>query len=372
MSHEFRILIETDRSNKHPQAGTYSIRVIESPAGTTRPAMLSLNVKDREFKDELRIVQGLAPGKMALAAFGERLFNAIFTGEVLNRWNRSRKIAKDDKAGLSLRLLIEPDELAELPWELLWDPKHQDHPANAAGLGISRGLTTDEWGAPPAPTQAVIRVLVVIESPEKLPRIAEAEVSLLTQAIKKLGNHVEPIGTPGPVRLILTVAALVSGPVLTMVGVVLAAAGVAVWLHGKSLGYDMLLRSGAAAFVSGLGLLLFILVVWWFARLKVVVPNVLRNVTATDLETELAENHYDVLHYIGHARDGRLCLVSDKPDKIDFLDGKALTQLIPAEHNLRLVVLSACNSANSELTNVFSAVGPALFKAGVPSVVAMQ
>jgi hypothetical protein len=181
MSDEFRILIEPMTSAGEAQAGRYWIQVLESPAGTTSPVGSTLDVRDREFQAELAEVRGVSPGRPALEAFGRRLFDAVFTGPVLNRWTRSRGRTEAGGRNLSLRLVIEDRELASLPWELLWDSENGEHPALAPGLGASRALRNDQGDAP-QPSEGTLRVLVVVASPPNLQAIEEGEVLRLLEA----------------------------------------------------------------------------------------------------------------------------------------------------------------------------------------------
>jgi hypothetical protein len=57
---------------------------------------------------------------------------------------------------------------------------------------------------------------------------------------------------------------------------------------------------------------------------------------------------------------------------VDPIDADTFAQLVLGRHSLRLVALSACNSAQAGPGGVFAGVGPALVQKRVPAVVAMQ
>ncbi len=66
-----------------------------------------------------------SPGEQSAQKFGQALFNALFTGEIGILYETSRAIAKNRGKGLRVKLRIQPPELAALPWEFLYDPRHE-------------------------------------------------------------------------------------------------------------------------------------------------------------------------------------------------------------------------------------------------------
>ncbi len=123
---DFDLLIE------QTQAG-YRARVLNSPMGQARADfVLPFSV------DELRSLFGLTgrvtrafkyvalPGPTTTPldpqTFGERLFKAVFAGDVGTGLLRSLDEAKRQSAGLRIRLRLDPEvtELADLPWEYLY------------------------------------------------------------------------------------------------------------------------------------------------------------------------------------------------------------------------------------------------------------
>lgn len=104
-------------------------------------------------------------------------------------------------------------------------------------------------------------------------------------------------------------------------------------------------------------------------------PNVeyklVRNVADTDIQKELQDD-YHVLHFLGHGREGALYLVAGDGKTGVPTYAPAFAQLFQGRYSLRLVVLNACGSSQEVEGGIFSGAGPALVKAGVPAVVAMQ
>ena len=93
----------------------YVIEVIHSPAGETH-AMQALLV----FHELLAVDHDAIDVKTS-ESFGLALFDALFCGEIRNRYDISQQIAKDQGKGLRLKLRIDPPELATIPWEFLFD-----------------------------------------------------------------------------------------------------------------------------------------------------------------------------------------------------------------------------------------------------------
>ena len=82
-----------------------------------------------------------------------------------------------------------------------------------------------------------------------------------------------------------------------------------------------------------------------------------------------------IIHYTGHGgfdeENGGVLLLEDGSDKSQMVGGTALAERI-AGRDVRLVVLSGCQTAETKTTDSFSSVAGALAKKGVPAVIAMQ
>jgi hypothetical protein len=168
--------------------GIFPVQVFSSPAGPARSELV-LNVTSADLLTELVQVQGVDPNLQVRKAFGKRLFEALFTGEVRDAWMVSQgRIKAGEADGLRLRLWINVPELAVLPWELLWEEQSNNFLATSADLVVSRYLPVPE---PPVwLIQGPLRILVVVESPPGVPAIDPEEVDHLTQALQALGNAV--------------------------------------------------------------------------------------------------------------------------------------------------------------------------------------
>jgi hypothetical protein len=104
-----------------------------------------------------------------------------------------------------------------------------------------------------------------------------------------------------------------------------------------------------------------------------------RTTTADALFGKLTERDYDVFHFYGHGEVingvGNLALVADGQKAVkgstDYAAAPDLARTLSGTH-IRLVIMSACNSASGNFQNDFSVLSKALIKAGVPAVVANQ
>ena len=111
----------------------YRARVLNSPVGETRPVPVALPFSDLELENFLlrigrprrQTTRGEGtPEAAAVREFGSRLFDAVFTDRVRRALTSSLdQVEGREDTGLRVRLrLADCPELAELPWEYLYDP----------------------------------------------------------------------------------------------------------------------------------------------------------------------------------------------------------------------------------------------------------
>jgi formylglycine-generating enzyme required for sulfatase activity len=172
-------------------AGLYQVEV-QGPAGEGKTAFsLPFDEKDlRIFFLELgqtRSVgmRGAIPQPMQPTVdFGSKLFNSVFKEKVRDVYVASRMEGERESFGLRLRLrLVDVPELADLPWEFLYDDP--DFLALSHDTPIVRYLDLPK---PPRPlaVSLPLRILVTVSSPRELPKL---EVVVEKANIQKsLGN----------------------------------------------------------------------------------------------------------------------------------------------------------------------------------------
>jgi tetratricopeptide (TPR) repeat protein len=191
--------------------GTYRARVTDAPAGETAPAQFAVPFSDLEIDNFLlrigRPRRAPVRGEQSMEAaavrdFGGRLFDAVFRDELRVALATSLDRAESRDAGLRLRLRFsDAPELADLPWEYLYD------------RGARRFLALSEWTpvvrylefpgrVRPLAVQPPLRVLVLIASPSDFPGLdVDAEWEKLNEALGDLQRagrvevHRMPTGT---------------------------------------------------------------------------------------------------------------------------------------------------------------------------------
>src|SRR6266849_846973 len=127
----------------------YPVVVVHSAAGEARETMhfpfdeLALENRLKDLQIALlrsggRYRQIHAPVEQAVQSFGRALFDALFTGEVHNRYSVSQLAALQQSKGLRLKLRIHTPELAALPWEFLYDAGQAEYVCLSSNTQVVR------------------------------------------------------------------------------------------------------------------------------------------------------------------------------------------------------------------------------------------
>jgi CHAT domain len=183
---DFDLLIEPD------PPGGYRARALRSPAGESAAVQFTLPFSPMELENfALRVGRPRratrGPGRPETAPlkdFGAKLYNAVFQNELRDTLVRSISLTSTQGAGLRLRLrLTDTPELAELPWEFIYDPRHSRFLAQSRRTPLVRYLDLPD---PPHPlaVDGPLRLLVMVSSPATYPELnVEQEWRLLTEAL---------------------------------------------------------------------------------------------------------------------------------------------------------------------------------------------
>ena len=175
----------------HADANGYLARVINSPGGQGKSAF-QLALDDEtlyKFLDQMgRRRRGVKQDRVTIAKqVGGNLFRAVFQGDVLTCWRTSLNMAREKSKGLRLRLrLNEATALADLPWELLYDPSVNRFFHLSNQYPLVRYL---EMPDPPAPLRVStpLRVLVMLSLPSDYDELrVEQEYESLNTALQDL------------------------------------------------------------------------------------------------------------------------------------------------------------------------------------------
>ncbi|MEX5719451.1 CHAT domain-containing protein [Geodermatophilus maliterrae] len=176
--------------------GSYRARVLNSPVGETRPVPVTIPFSDLEVENFLLRIgrprrhlvrsEG-APEATAVRDFGARLFEAVFHDQVHSALTASLDQAEGRDAGLRVRLrLTDSPELADLPWEYLYDGDARRFLALSEWTPVVRYLDLP-GRIRPLPVQPPLRVLVLVASPTDFPPLdVEAEWGRLEEALGEL------------------------------------------------------------------------------------------------------------------------------------------------------------------------------------------
>ncbi len=109
----------------------------------------------------------------------------------------------------------------------------------------------------------------------------------------------------------------------------------------------------------------------------------LDDATLPALQDALSRTPYHVLHFTGHGafikkdkddkeiNEGKLCF-EDAVGQSDLIGPQELRPLLIGQRDLRLIVLSACQSAKTSGLDAFDSVATGLLRADLPAVLAMQ
>lgn len=107
----------------------------------------------------------------AVRSLGGTLFLSVFQGDVQDALLRSRDAARRENKGLRIRLrLTDVPELAQLPWEYLYDARRDDFLATSNRTPIVRYMDLPE-AVQPLDVAPPLRIVVMIASPSDHPQL---------------------------------------------------------------------------------------------------------------------------------------------------------------------------------------------------------
>ncbi len=165
---EFQIQIEQGRDGEYPVAVTsaaghaqemmrlpFDPQALESEIEALRAALRT--GEDRRRKAEPQPEQ-------EAQAFGQALFDALFRGEVRALYNTSRYQAGEEGKLLRIELSIEPQELASLPWESLYDAQLAEYVCHTTPLVRYIALLESELAPIATPP---LRILGMVVNPDE-------------------------------------------------------------------------------------------------------------------------------------------------------------------------------------------------------------
>ncbi len=132
----------------------------------------------RQFSSDEQIVR----------EFGQNLFN-LLPNEIRSLYYTSLDFAKWENKGLRLKLCIQPPELAELPWEFMYDSRRADYVSLSRNTPVVRYLELPQ-SVGSLTVEPPLHILGLIASPTDMrPLNVESEKKVLEEATKDLRNR---------------------------------------------------------------------------------------------------------------------------------------------------------------------------------------
>ena len=172
----------------------YRAEILQSPGGTAHGAF-HLPFQNFEIENYLlkigqrRTTMRKAGSQENQAAreFGSKLYQSVFQGELNIAFGKSFEAARAAGQGLRIRLLLgDTPELADLPWEYLWQPQRREFLALSTETPIVRFFDLPETVKPLAVTPP-LRVLVMLSNPSDVECLdVEKEWQKLKDAVRDL------------------------------------------------------------------------------------------------------------------------------------------------------------------------------------------
>lgn len=174
-----------------PAEGKLSVRVLRAVSGGEPTATTSFDAAamakdcvtlgDTILASSLSARRSNTQGEQRLIDVGERLFDALFTGDVENTYRSSIAVAKRQNEKLCVVLRVADAQLASLPWEAMYDRELSEFVCRSGPV-----VRHVEARYTPAPLKvdAPLRVLSVVASPLDLPPLdVEREREKFTAAL---------------------------------------------------------------------------------------------------------------------------------------------------------------------------------------------
>jgi tetratricopeptide (TPR) repeat protein len=170
----------------------FSARVLKAAGEpSVRFALPFTDVKLENFLLRLgrtrRAMRRIESSEMQAAkTFGAALFNAVFSGDVAGAFKDRVEAARRTGEGVRIRLRLADAELADLPWEYLYNPAVNRFLALSVHTPLVRYMDLPD-PIQPIPITPPIRALVMIASPSDYPSLdVEAEWNKLTASLADL------------------------------------------------------------------------------------------------------------------------------------------------------------------------------------------
>lgn len=185
----------------------FPVDLLQSPAGSAHSEMplpfAALELDNHLQNLTIAILRSrgtdrlLVPKELdKVRQFGVKMFDALFAGDIKDRYRRARQLAQADRRSLPIKLSILAGELSVLPWEFLYDVERDNFLALSNLTPLVRYLTvTDPPGA--YDVDQPLRILGVLSSP----RDGNLSTLNLRQERERVEHAVAPLCKSGDLEL---------------------------------------------------------------------------------------------------------------------------------------------------------------------------
>lgn len=178
-------------SIRRKDSSSYSLSVIDSPAGVTQDYLEFTPPSGLEIEAGLTSAirnpwvkrSGIGDALDPVKDIGKQLFAAIFRSPVQRLFEESLTMANMQGDGIRIRILMEESELTTIPWEFLYDEYRQDFFALSTLTPVVRQRTVSHI-LKPVPVEPPLRVLVVASDLEGYSE--KSGIELDSDLLKKL------------------------------------------------------------------------------------------------------------------------------------------------------------------------------------------
>lgn len=165
----------------------YPVKVASIVGEDTSDVAFNTFLEDEDFQNVINRVNAWRAGREELKWIGDKLFNAVFRGEVYDLLRSSLNKAKDEDKYLRLKLRVDAPELVCLPWEFMrcstlppgFLVLHR-HLSLTRYLPLAQPIRKSRFRIP-------LRILVVISNPSDLQELdVEREKKLIKKSLRFL------------------------------------------------------------------------------------------------------------------------------------------------------------------------------------------
>ncbi len=178
----------------------YSISVLSSPAGETQETMIfpfdELELENRLQTLQIALLHSggrrrkiLSSSEKSVQEFGQKLFDALLSGEVRSLYDISKRETAAKGMGLRLKFRFKSPELAALPWEFLYDSRQAEYVCLSRNNPLVRYLEIPQ-PIKPLDVELPLRILGMIAAPEDQETLdINREKQPIERAVTRLQDH---------------------------------------------------------------------------------------------------------------------------------------------------------------------------------------